>query len=234
MLGVVALTLAGCSSDDGDAESGDDTSSAETTEAPSDAAVELAQGYRSFAGEDLVTEEESLCFATALIDGLGEDRTRELDSGAIDLADLDPAEQDAFAAANDDCIPGTVFAKDFVAGVFSELTVEPADGTVECVGEQLDGLTGTLIIEGIRSGDTGELPETALDAIDACVDAEAVSSALQTEFAAQGLDQAVSTCVADRLATEVTFGQLARLGTGDAEVAATFEQLSSAAVQACS
>ena len=121
-LGVAALVLTGCTTgDDGSADADDDSAGSASDAAPSDAAVELAQSYRSSVGEDLVTEEESLCFATGLIDGLGEDRVRELDSGAITPPDLDPAEQDEFAAAYDDCIPGTLFAKDFTAGVFSQL-----------------------------------------------------------------------------------------------------------------
>ena len=104
---------------------------------------------------------------------------------------------------------------------------------MECVGEELDGRTGALIIEGGVAGETGALPETALDAIDACVGPATVSETLQAEFAEQGLEPAVATCVADRLAAEVTFGELARLGTGDSEVAARFQELSTAAVQAC-
>jgi hypothetical protein len=173
-----------------------------------------------------VDEVESGCLGFTLIDALG-------DADAQDVLTTEtptPAQLAALEAGFDACISGTTLAPEITALFFDELPGAPVpdQSVVSCVAGEIDGATGQLIVGLFDASETGGLPTQFLDTLDVCVPDDVVADLFVEELSSDGtFDQAQATCIAERVAPQLSISTLAAAGQADglpADVEALIEE----------
>jgi hypothetical protein len=161
---------------------------------------------------------ESGCLGFTLIDALG-------DADAQDVLTTEtptPAQLAALEAGFDACISGTTLAPEITALFFDELPGAPVpdQSVVSCVAGEIDGATGQLIVGLFDASETGGLPTQFLD--------DVVADLFVEELSSDGtFDQAQATCIAERVAPQLSISTLAAAGQADglpADVEALIEE----------
>jgi hypothetical protein len=99
---------------------------------------------------------------------------------------------------------------------------------VSCVAGEIDGATGQLIVGLFDASETGGLPTQFLDTLDVCVPDDVVADLFVEELSSDGtFDQAQATCIAERVAPQLSISTLAAAGQADglpADVEALIEE----------
>jgi hypothetical protein len=226
------LLVVACGDDDGDGALGGDTGgggelSAEEQEQADRVAAALLADEDDY-GE--VTQEEADCVGRAAVQGLGVERTTELDWEADDPAFV-PDDAPVVADAIVSCIDiAPVFASSFAAD--GELTSEQG----ECVANDLsdDELRDILefTIANPDSSPTAEIAGPLADTLVECMDFGAL---IVEQFTAGGISEESAQCVADAVPQDV-IRDMALAGMIDedsSEVEAEFEQAMQDAADEC-
>lgn len=212
---VVAMT-AGCSG-----ASFDDTAATTTT---SKSTTTESDGFDRDAtqlGTELInqldpsiTEPDELeagCLGQALTDALGSSEAQELTTTQNPTSD----QLDAISAAFDACVKGTTLAPSLTEGFFSELPGSPTpdQSVVSCVAGEIDGKTGTIIVDSVNSEQSDTLPTEVLATFDVCVPDDIVAGLLVDELTSDGtFDATQAACIADRVAAQLSITELAAAG----------------------
>ena len=186
VIGVVLAFAAGCGDDDSESGGDADTGGATETASEDDLSDE-EQAYVDTAVEGYdaerdapMTEDDSRCMATAMVQGIGVDRLEEMgitpesfsEDGDLPEGAVSEADAEAMVAEISTCID---LQDLFLAGFTEDESLSPE--TIECLTEQFDEdlvtrLMVTLLSEGedALSADTGAGADL-MEAYLACPDA---------------------------------------------------------------
>lgn len=179
-----------------------------------------------------VDELESGCLGFTLIDALGDADAQDV----VTTQDPTPDQLAAIEAGFDACISGTTLAPAITGLFFGELPGAPTpdQSVVSCVAGEIDGTTGQLIIGLVDSSETGGLPTEFLDTLDVCVPDDVVADLFVEGLVSDGtVDTAQATCIAERVAPQLSISTLAAAGQADglpADVQALIEEATLACI----
>jgi len=161
-----------------------------------------------------ITEPDELeagCLGQALTDSLGSAEAEDLTT----TKNPTPDQLDAISASFDACVKGTTLAPSLTEGFFSELPGSPApdQSVVSCVAGEIDGKTGSIIVDSINSDQADTLPTEVLATFDVCVPDDIVAGLLVDELSSDGtFDATQAQCIADKVAAQLSITDLAAAG----------------------
>ncbi len=236
LLLALAPVLSGCSGGDStSAEEPADDSSSSSSSGSDEAVSDIAASFRSGAGEDVVSKEDSECFAQRMVDELGEDAAREV-SAVDDPSSLPDDQRTTVIDGLNECVSPQALAEPFTTQFYKSFgaTSPPSPKVVSCIGDGLEGHSGDLLVESQQLASGGAVPDSMLDALEKCVPDDVIAAQFVKEFQAQGIPESAATCIADDVVQDVSLTQLIEIGLSQKpSLPADFKKALQAAITAC-
>lgn len=213
---VLALspTLAACSG--GDSSTAEEPAASDSSSSPAasdEAVADIAESFRSGAGEDVVSEEDAQCFAQTMVDELGEDTAREV-SEAADPTTLPQDQQKVVVDGLNECVSPKALAEPFTTQFYASFGAEspPSPQVVSCIAQGLEGHSGDLLTGGEAISSGGPIPDSMLQALEDCVPDDVIAAQFVKEFSSQGIPEPVAKCIANDVVDDVSLTQLIEIG----------------------
>jgi hypothetical protein len=205
-LAAAVVLLAGCSGSDGDG-----------ADPPRDARATIASDLRGDFGEDAVSREQADCFADRLVDALGEEAALGLNDSDRTIEEAPEEERTAVEEAFNDCIPGSVLAPILVEPFYTafDAAEPPTEEVVGCVAEQLEGRTGSVLVDQTGASADGSTSGSTLEVLDPCVPDEVLRTPFVAAFVDGGATPEQAGCAADAVVSRLSLAELVELA--DAE-----------------
>lgn len=228
-LGAIAL-LASCGGGDDEA-SETSTTTTTTTEAPAEAVQQIVDELIS--KEVTADEGDARCFAERTIAELGEDQAVEVAGNDTDLHELPDDQRSATVAALNECVSGESFADGFVAEFYGSVGAEQSSPEVTaCFSDEVEGRFGDMALELSASTAPTEAP-MLLAALESCVPSSAISDVFTAAMEGEGFPAPAARCIGDRLAEEMSIGDMMAMGFAGDEISSEFQATITAATTAC-
>jgi hypothetical protein len=166
---------------------------------------------------DTVDSKMQTCVGQAFIDGFGKDAESVATTADKRSKDLTAAQVKVLAGALDDCIPGTAFAKFYMATLYQQAKLgDPDPAAVDCLAGKVDGKVGQ--VASAFNADTSAAPPEFVAALDECVPQAALAGLIKSGLTQAGsgttaMTAAQADCVAAAVAPQVKFSQLSKGNT---------------------
>lgn len=234
---VLAGGLVGCGDGESQPSPEPESTTPSATESETGASnlvADIAASIRSDIGEEVLEMGQAECLAQQLVEDLGEESAREVaDSNELDS--LDAEQQQVVRTALNECVPGSAVGEILTVQFYDGLGASsaPTRGVVRCVGTQLDGRTGDILVEGLAQQSQGRAPEALIQAYEACVPERVIIDVYVATFEDEGASPEEARCVAEEFVGLVSLREVAQFGMSGGDPPPEMQAKIRSAVQAC-